>query len=274
MHTMLDEYQKGCARTMNLELSEQDAILNYVLGMAGEMGELASLGDAHAEKRFMELGDCFWYAAALAKTLGVPFSAISYATPHYTYSSKVLTTVKDVIHRGLVLACVTLDELKKVRFHKAPYSPETLRTFLDEYVQVLFSVAYIFGYKVPDILAANIVKLRVRYPSNFNADDSLNRDDARESAIVNHASYRLTEPASKTEDLSGLALQLALQACYRRYGNDSAPDDALVIEIARVIQEVMSRPWLGMATTGELLTELRVRAEVGGYLEYKTVGGV
>jgi len=32
------------------------------------------------------------------------------------------------------------------------------------------------------------------------------------------------------------------------------------------------RPWLGLATTGELLKELTARAEINGYSEYRTFG--
>lgn len=37
--------------------------------------------------------------------------------------------------------------------------------------------------------------------------------------------------------------------------------------------EIWSQPWLGNATTKELLDELTARAEVGGYATYKTNSG-
>ena len=41
---------------------------------------------------------------------------------------------------------------------------------------------------------------------------------------------------------------------------------------AEVLNEVWSKPWLGNATTAELLDELRARCEINGTLGYKTVG--
>ena len=39
------------------------------------------------------------------------------------------------------------------------------------------------------------------------------------------------------------------------------------------LEEVKGQPQLGLATTAQLLAELQARAEVGGYAEYRTVGG-
>jgi len=47
----------------------------------------------------------------------------------------------------------------------------------------------------------------------------------------------------------------------------------LAEEFAIILDEVWSKPWLGNATTGELLDEIRTRIEVDGMLDYKTVGG-
>lgn len=44
-------------------------------------------------------------------------------------------------------------------------------------------------------------------------------------------------------------------------------------KIAEAVNRTSSRPWLGNATTAELLNELTVRAEIHGYANYRTVDG-
>ena len=47
-------------------------------------------------------------------------------------------------------------------------------------------------------------------------------------------------------------------------------DVILVDAFARIIDELLSEPWLGNATTGELLEELKARIYLDGKLEYRT----
>lgn len=80
-----DEYQAASARTLNAALPREDALANYALGLAGEAGEAVELVKKHlyhgkeldldAVKK--ELGDCLWYVAALASTLGLDMGDIS-----------------------------------------------------------------------------------------------------------------------------------------------------------------------------------------------------
>lgn len=46
--------------------------------------------------------------------------------------------------------------------------------------------------------------------------------------------------------------------------------DNIMTEIGKEIDAITSQPWLGNATTGELINELAVRAEIHGYKDYKT----
>lgn len=43
---------------------------------------------------------------------------------------------------------------------------------------------------------------------------------------------------------------------------------------AAILNDVWSKPWLGNATTAELIDELRARCEVNGTLQYRTVDEV
>jgi len=55
------------------------------------------------------------------------------------------------------------------------------------------------------------------------------------------------------------------------------PDCARIENATEVLDEyaawVKERPRLGLATTGELLSELKARCEVNGTIDHKTVGG-
>lgn len=48
-------------------------------------------------------------------------------------------------------------------------------------------------------------------------------------------------------------------------------DPRLAEAFANILDEVWRKPWLGNATTGDLIDELRARCEVNGTLDYRTV---
>ena len=49
-------------------------------------------------------------------------------------------------------------------------------------------------------------------------------------------------------------------------------DVELAEAFADILEEIWAQPWLGNATTGELIDEIRARCEVNGTLSYRTVG--
>ena len=68
------------------------------------------------------------------------------------------------------------------------------------------------------------------------------------------------------------ARHTAAQAWCTKTTENKAMDSDLAEEFANILDGIQSKPWLGNATTAELLDELKSRAEVGGYANYKTVG--
>lgn len=71
--------------------------------------------------------------------------------------------------------------------------------------------------------------------------------------------------------LSNWAIEKAVGAWTTEKTSHKVMDEELAFEFAKIIERIGSRPWLGNATTKELLEELTARAEVGGYSSYKTV---
>jgi len=79
-----NEYQKLAMRTAN-NSSEQNLILNGVMGLCGEAGECIDIVKKHMFqgheldklKLIDEASDCFWYLAAIASGLNVTLEEIA-----------------------------------------------------------------------------------------------------------------------------------------------------------------------------------------------------
>jgi NTP pyrophosphatase (non-canonical NTP hydrolase) len=79
----INEYQKAALRTANSEMSD-DLILNGILGLCGETGEVSDhikkyMFQGHEldkEKLVNELGDVCWYIAILASGLNVDLETV------------------------------------------------------------------------------------------------------------------------------------------------------------------------------------------------------
>ena len=70
---------------------------------------------------------------------------------------------------------------------------------------------------------------------------------------------------------TNLSLQKAAQAWCKETTKHKVMDPDLAEAFAEILDEIWSKPWLGNATTAELLTELQTRAEIHGYANYRTV---
>lgn len=74
----INEYQKLALTTANPNLSEKDRLLNGVMGLCGEAGEVIDLVKKHLaqghaldkEHLAKELGDVAWYLALTASAIG------------------------------------------------------------------------------------------------------------------------------------------------------------------------------------------------------------
>lgn len=81
----LNEFQIKALRTAN-KLTPDQMVLNGVLGLNGEAGEVADLykkatfqgHDLDEDKMIDECGDCLWYLAILASGLGVSLSEVAH----------------------------------------------------------------------------------------------------------------------------------------------------------------------------------------------------
>ena len=80
----INEYQSLAMTTLNKELSNPEVLLNGVMGLCGESGEVIDLLKKHLsqghplnkEKMLEELGDVAWYMAEIAYALGANLESV------------------------------------------------------------------------------------------------------------------------------------------------------------------------------------------------------
>ena len=80
----INEYQKLAMTTLNPELDKKDILINGVMGLCGESGEVIDIVKKHLaqgheldkEKIVKELGDVAWYIAEIATVLDVELEDI------------------------------------------------------------------------------------------------------------------------------------------------------------------------------------------------------
>jgi NTP pyrophosphatase (non-canonical NTP hydrolase) len=81
----LDEYQRLAQRTSRRDLSQEEHLLNAMLGLSGETGECCDLVEKsrYQDNRMIEeplideLGDVLWYVAEAASAIGVPLGGVA-----------------------------------------------------------------------------------------------------------------------------------------------------------------------------------------------------
>ena len=79
-----NEYQKKAMRTRNPKLSEKELLINSVMGLCGESGEVIDLVKKHIfhgheldrENLIKELGDVLWYCAEVSEALGTTLDEV------------------------------------------------------------------------------------------------------------------------------------------------------------------------------------------------------
>ena len=75
----INEYQKKAMEFLNPQLNEKDILINGVMGLCGESGEVIDIVKKHLaqghelnkDKIIEELGDVLWYVAEVAYVLNV-----------------------------------------------------------------------------------------------------------------------------------------------------------------------------------------------------------
>ena len=80
----INEYQTLAMTTLNKDLTNEQTLLNGVMGLCGESGEVIDLLKKHLsqghplnrDKMIEEIGDVAWYIAEIAYALGVDLETV------------------------------------------------------------------------------------------------------------------------------------------------------------------------------------------------------
>ena len=80
----INEYQQLAMTTLNPQLDKKDVLINGVMGLCGESGEVIDIVKKHLhqgheldkKKLAAELGDIAWYLAETAYALDIPLEDI------------------------------------------------------------------------------------------------------------------------------------------------------------------------------------------------------
>ena len=142
LHASLDAASTVDPRTIPL--------LMAAVGLAGEAGEWVLGGHDIAEA-----GDVLWYAAAVCTALGIDMAevVVDDVDPPPTGANEAI----------LATACIIVEQAKKAAFHGKEINEDTIGACL---VGVLTTLRLVHGDLSP-IMAANIDKLRKRWPDGF-----------------------------------------------------------------------------------------------------------
>ena len=101
-----NDYQKEAMKLLNPKLDNKDVLINGVMGLCGESGEVIDivkkwLAQGHQldkERMKSELGDVAWYLAETATALDVPLEQIFQAKLHKRYPQGFST--EDSVNRA------------------------------------------------------------------------------------------------------------------------------------------------------------------------------
>ena len=156
----LNQYQKKSARTLNPACHvKTDA--NYLLGLLGESGEVCEAVKKHIyhghgpEKIQEEVGDVFWYLAAIATNLGIRLGdCYQPREPGRHMAPLAVCLAQDAADMSFIL----MDDHDEKAFHVA----------VKNIIQTLHGILIAGGFCLKETLNQNVEKLQRRYENGFD----------------------------------------------------------------------------------------------------------
>lgn len=153
LHALLTQYQRDALRTALKTETSRDLLIR-TCGLAGEWGEfLAETIDETSDPKKCgeELADCFWYMASIAEVAGFQLADLIMLNAY----NEPLSSIRVTIEIGKVAEYV-----KKTAGHGREKPIEDLTVPLSK---ILHSLIFKARDGLPEILAANVAKLRARH---------------------------------------------------------------------------------------------------------------
>ena len=147
------------------KLFANNNLLHATLGLAGESFE--AMKCITAEELTSELGDICFYVAILKRELGLHEWTIPTITDKVNFNA-----VRDLLDSSLELAELT----KKYVFQERADLAEKIKARVLVCEDLLYESCRIFNLSVEDCIGKCVEKLTKRYPVEFTAEQSKNRE--------------------------------------------------------------------------------------------------
>jgi NTP pyrophosphatase (non-canonical NTP hydrolase) len=178
------EYQNLAKRTAGQFENENDAYVNWALGLAGEAGEVLELlehghfkSNDHdkgltslvpTDKLIKEVGDVLWYTALFCEQTGFDLGDI-------LQPMMVVVIGRDPAVALTIASCNLADYIKKVACHGHDLDKEKAKKLVAEVYGYTHMLCDKHDLVVSEVMEANIAKLKARYPDGFSTEASINR---------------------------------------------------------------------------------------------------
>lgn len=156
--------------------SEQNRLLHAAMGVMTESVEL--MGFTDQSNLAEELGDICWYIAIAMDTIEpVDFQPVSNRSFNNLGREVIICNLCEQ-------SSYLLDMTKKNVFYGRQIDKVAFLQTCQLMLELVNSICNISSIQFTDVLAANIRKLRVRYPEKFTDESAVNRDLASEKLAL------------------------------------------------------------------------------------------
>jgi NTP pyrophosphatase (non-canonical NTP hydrolase) len=206
MHDLMDMvmYKELALRTIKPHTNKDMAIVDWALGLGGEVGEVFTLIREESKDKMeiaKELGDVLWYAVALADEINIRYPIGMFSACQDFYSDRthcptcrvddqpINTTIDQ-----LIMTITGIQEaIKHIVVHKEDVSFQTIEGKLHAVIERLTYLAILHGFSIYDVAELNAAKLAHRYNAKngglYTVGASANRH-ASEVAFEDTATYK------------------------------------------------------------------------------------
>lgn len=187
------EYQRETRRTRPAGASREDEFANYTTGLASEAGELAGVVYKHCfygqpldrEKIVKEAGDALWFLTSLLDVCGASLDEARATPATYFVPKEGRGPALAQAARAFDRYCECAVD-RAWRIHDSgPHRAFMLIYAAADALRALEYIASAVGATLDEVMAANVVKLRTRYPQGWTAADAAERKD--EGMTARHA---------------------------------------------------------------------------------------
>jgi NTP pyrophosphatase (non-canonical NTP hydrolase) len=181
----LAEYQSLSARTAAMEVPHNIRQATFALGLVCEATEVMELfldfqnGAPDPELLIKELGDVLWYTSGLCTEHEMDLTQICGLTIEQAEMRAAFQGLSQDTRRLVRLLVVragkVADFMKKVVGHGHDLDKKRVAEGLQDVFLSLCAICVDQGISLGNVAAANVAKLKVRYPEGFSSEASINR---------------------------------------------------------------------------------------------------